>query len=233
MKKITALSVLLALMANITVFAQFNTLKSSDGNYEYTDCGLKVNDGTGDEVLPFEDVVKDEWYFPYIYIAYSFGILNGKSENTFEPNAGMTCAEAVKIAACIHEYMTDYRIDTDSGSTWYEPYFQHCRNTGIIDDYIYLEPNKEITRAQMAYLFARCDVQPYEINPDVPLTDIPDVHDTTAFAYEILELYRRGIAVGSDEYMNFYPDAQVKRSEAAAFISRILCTDMRIGLPKG
>ena len=84
----------------------------------------------------------------------------------------------------------------------------------------------------MAYMFSRCDTEPYEINPDVPLTDIPDVYDTTAFAYEILDLYRRGIAVGSDEYMTFYPNEQVKRSEAAAFIARILCYDMRIGLSK-
>ena len=85
----------------------------------------------------------------------------------------------------------------------------------------------------MAYLFSRCDAFPYIVNPDVPLTDIPDVHDTTAFAYDILELYRRGVAVGSDEFMTFYPDSQVKRSEAAAFIARILNADMRIELPKG
>ena len=68
---------------------------------------------------------------------------------------------------------------------------------------------------------------------EVPLTDIPDVYDTTPFAYEILDLYNKGIAVGSDEYMNYYPDSQVKRSEAAALISRILCHELRIELPKG
>ena len=92
--------------------------------------------------------------------------------------------------------------------------------------------NANATRGQMAYLFSRCDTNPYYIN-DVPLTDIPDVYDTTPFAYEILDLYNKGIAVGSDEYMTFYPDSQVKRSEAAALISRILCYDMRIELPKG
>lgn len=185
--------------------------------------------------LPFEDVQKDAWYSPYVGIAYKLGILNGKSETVFDPDAGMTCAEAVKIAACIHEYQTTQLINPDciEYDTWYEPYFNYCCNTGIIEDYITFEPNEKVTRAQMAYLFSRCDADLYEVNPNVPLTDIPDVHDTTAFAYEILELYRRGVAAGSDEYMTFYPDAQVKRSEAAAFISRILCTDMRIKLPKG
>ena len=92
--------------------------------------------------------------------------------------------------------------------------------------------NKNATRAQMAYLFSRCDTEPYYIN-EVPLTDIPDVDETTPFAYEILDLYNKGIAVGSNEYYAFYPDSEVKRSEAAALISRILCRDMRIELPKG
>lgn len=84
----------------------------------------------------------------------------------------------------------------------------------------------------MAYLFSRCDTEPYYIN-EVPLTDIPDVDNSIPFAYEILDLYNKGIAVGSNEYYAYYPDAEVKRSEAAALISRILCWDMRIGLPKG
>ena len=92
--------------------------------------------------------------------------------------------------------------------------------------------NQNATRAQMAYLFSRCNTDDYYPN-DVPLTDIPDVHDTTPFAYEILDLYNKGIAAGSDEYMNYYPDSQIKRSEAAALISRILCHELRIELPKG
>lgn len=199
------------------------------------DCGFTGSKYLEDTALPFEDVPEDAWYKQYVAIAYSFGILCGKSETVFDPNAQMTCAEAVKIAACIHEYQTAKLINPngDDYEAWYEPYFNYCRSNGILEDYIHLEPNEKITRAQMAYLFSRCDAEPYTVNPDVPLTDIPDVHDTTAFAYEILELYRRGVAVGSDEYMTFFPDAQVKRSEAAAFISRILRTDMRIELPNG
>ena len=47
-----------------------------------------------------------------------------------------------------------------------------------------------------------------------------------------LDLYDKGIAVG-DESMSFHPDDNIKRSEAAAIISRILFYDMRIELAKG
>lgn len=199
------------------------------------DCGYKGSKFLDDAPLPFDDVKSDAWYASYVKIAFRNGILSGKSETIFDPEAGMTCAEAVKIASCIHEFQTEHPInrETGNGGEWYEPYFDYCRREGIIEDYIILKPNEKITRAQMAYLFARCDAEPFIVNPDIPLTDIPDVHDTTAFAYEILELYRRGIVMGSDDRMTFYPDSQVKRCEAAAFISRILSADMRIELSKG
>ena len=199
------------------------------------DCGFKGSRYLDATPLPFADVSAEAWYYPYVQTAYEFGIIRGKSETEFDPDAGLTCAEAAKIAAVIHDKS---RYDREEqgfvliGENWYDAYVSYCYDSGIIEDYIIFDWNKNATRAQMAYLFSRCDVNPYFIN-DVPITDIPDVYDTTPFAYEILDLYNKGIAVGSNEYMAFYPDAQVKRSEAAALISRILCYDMRIELPKG
>ena len=198
------------------------------------DCGFKGSVYLDDIVLPFEDVSNDAWYYPYVSTAYEFGILKGKSETVFDPNANMTLAEAAKIAACIHLYLTDdsYNFETENGK-WYEPYVTYCYENGVIDSHVSFDWEKNATRSEMAYLFSRADTGEYEPNPDVPLTDIPDVNDKTSFAENILALYRRGIATGSDEYYTFYPEAFVKRSEAATFISRIICYDMRVDLPKG
>ena len=199
------------------------------------DCGFKGSKYLDATTLPFDDVSMDAWYYPYVYTSYEFGIIRGKSKTKFDPDAGLTCAEAAKIAAVIHDksrYDREEQGFAITGENWYDAYVRYCYDNGIIEDYIVFDWDKNATRAQMAYLFSRCDVNPYFIN-DVPITDIPDVYDTTPFAYEILDLYNKGIAVGSDEYMAFYPDAQVRRSEAAALISRILCYDMRINLPKG
>lgn len=199
------------------------------------DCGFKGSKYFDAAPLPFADVSADTWYYPYVQIAYEFGIIRGKSETEFDPDAGLTCAEAAKIAAVIHD---KNRYDREEqgfvliGENWYDAYVSYCYDNGIIEDHIVFDWNANATRAQLAYLFSRCDVNPYFIN-DVPITDIPDVYDTTPFAYEILDLYNKGIAVGSDEFMAYYPDSQVKRSEAAALISRILCYDMRVELPKG
>ena len=199
------------------------------------DCGFKGSKYLEDIKLPFSDISEDAWYYPYVQTAYSFGIINGKSETIFDPNAGLTCAEAAKIAAVIHNknrYDGEEADFSPTGSNWYGVYVDYCYDNAILEDYIIFDWEQNATRAQMAYLFSRCDTEQYFIN-DVPITDIPDVYDTTPFAYEILDLYNKGIAVGSDEYMAYHPDSQVKRSEAATLISRILCYDMRIELPKG
>ena len=100
------------------------------------DCGFRGSKYLEDTALPFEDVPEDAWYSQYITIAYRYGILNGKSETQFDPDAGMTCAEAVKIAACIHESQTEDPINPDGEvfDAWYDPYFQYCYNAGIIEN---------------------------------------------------------------------------------------------------
>ncbi len=197
-------------------------------------CGYRSDNYAGGMELPFQDVSVGTWYYPYVLTAYSFGILNGRSEEVFAPEENMTLAEAAKIAACVHLYLTNGTADFKTeGGKWYEPYVAYCYQHNIIDSHMVFEWGKTATRGEMAYLFSRADTSDYEINPDVPLSDIPDVNETNLFAWNILTLYRRGIAVGSNQYYAYYPDANVKRSEAAAFISRILCYDMRVALPKG
>jgi len=195
------------------------------------DCGLILSQYDFDIYEPFDDVSENSWYYKYVVFAYGMGIVNGKSETVFDPDGTMTCAEAAKIAASINAFQTSGVEITPYGDVWYDAYVDYCYEMDIIEDYITFDWEKPITRGEMAYLFSRCDYYEYFIN-DVPLTDIPDVHDTTPYAYEILDLYNKGVATGEAGYY-FNPNANVKRSEAAAFISRIIGYEMRIELPKG
>ena len=89
-------------------------------------------------------------------------------------------------------------------------------------------------RYEVAGMLGRCDnfYKKGFINPDVPLTDISDVKESTPYAEEILILYRSGVAVG-DVNMNFSPMQKVSRAEMAAMITRLLHDEFKIGLPKG
>ncbi len=193
-------------------------------------------DGSGgyNEALPFSDVDFNAWYHDYVKVAYECGIINGKSSTKFDPNANMTLAEAAKIAALVHKTQKgEDSVITQTGPNWYTAYVNYCYDNDILEDFVKFDWSKPATRAEMAYIFARADISDYVPNPDVPLTDIPDIHDITPYAYEILDLYRKGIAAGSDSNYTFHPDNRIKRSEVSALVSRMIITDMRIDLPKG
>ena len=102
---------------NIDEFSKKIFEAKGDQNYEFTICHVASDyDEQGNvlcsecgyletptmELLPFEDIPVDAWYYDYVQNAYSNQIINRKSETIFDPEAGMTCAEAAKIAACIN-----------------------------------------------------------------------------------------------------------------------------------
>ena len=202
-----------------------------EGNVKCTTCGFMEQYSW--EGLPFTDVPQDAWYHDYVMNAYINKIINGKSETIFDPDASMTCAEAVKISASIHMIFNNTELTAPEGP-WYQQYADYCYDNGIIEKSVVFDWEKPITRAQMAYIFANCDPFDdwYENINDVPITDIPDISSATPFAFQILILYNKGIAVG-DEAMYFHADDNIKRCEAAAIVSRILNYKERIELPKG
>lgn len=197
------------------------------------DCGFKGSRYVEEMDNPFEDVSPDSWYYTYVQMANNLGIMVGKSDTLFDPNAGMTLAEAATIAARIREEQYHEHTSFEpEGEHWYDVYVNYCYRNGIIEREISFDWDKKATRAEMAYLFSRCDMTDYYIN-EVPITDIPDVSSKTAYSHEILDLYNKGVAVGSDEHLTFYPEAGVKRCEVAAIVARIMDNSMRIELPKG
>ena len=52
----------------------------------------------------FEDVTEAYWASGYISAAYQMGIVNGKSEKIFDPEANVTYEEAVKMLVCTTGY---------------------------------------------------------------------------------------------------------------------------------
>ncbi|QZY55691.1 S-layer homology domain-containing protein [Crassaminicella profunda] len=49
--------------------------------------------------IPFIDVEKDTWYYDFVGVAYKNGLINGRSENVFDPNGNITRQEMAVILA--------------------------------------------------------------------------------------------------------------------------------------
>lgn len=65
---------------------------------------LKIETDLFEEV-PFEDVMKDEWYYDYVRGGYNAGLINGTSNNTFAPNSVITREDIATITyrACMYK----------------------------------------------------------------------------------------------------------------------------------
>ena len=178
-------------------------------------------------VNPFVDVPEDAWYHDEVVEAVYTGIINGKSTTEFKPDDHLTYAEAVKLAACMHQLYTEGVVTLKNGNPWYQTYVDYCFDNGIIDkEYDY---DESATRAGYIEIFAMAlpDSAFEEIN-NIPDGSILDVELGASYAHYVYKMYRSGIVTGVDALHNCKPDDNIKRSEVAAIISRMMNDDNRV-----
>lgn len=183
----------------------------------------------------FTDVPTDAWYHDSVARAYSAGLINGKTADTFVPNGDVTIAEVIKLAAVSHKYITsgsvsdEYFKSTYPGTTlWYEPYLRYALENSIVTE-TYENYNAPATRATVSVLFHRViqtsGTTPAIVNNITGLV-LNDVPTGTWYYTAIYRLYAWGIMNG-DGTGNMYPESKVKRSEIAAIVIRVTNPDDR------
>jgi hypothetical protein len=165
--------------------------------------------------------VSNQWFAPYVQTAYEYGLINGKTPTTFEPQSNLKISEAIKLAACIHSiYYTGSATFTE-GTPWYQQYVDYALNEGIIQA-PFADYNAYATRSDFAVIFASA-------LPDEALTAlnvlgdnaIPDVSIKYTYGPAVYTLYRAGILTGSDTAGTFYPNSTITRDGVAAIAARM------------
>lgn len=182
--------------------------------------------------FPFADVPTYEWYFDDVKNAYDMDLINGKTANTFAPNDYLTYAEAVKLAACMHQRYESGAVTLTNGEPWYQSYVDYCKENGIIArDYSW---NTNATRAGYMEIFSNAlpKAALAGIN-EVADGSIPDVSMSHPQAAAIYKLYRAGILQGNDAAHNCSPSSNIKRSEVAAILTRMMDSAERIRFSMG
>ena len=126
---------------------------------------------------PFTDVKETDWFCGDVKTAYESGLINGTSPTTFSPGNNLTYAEAVTLAARMHQLHTTGSVTLASGSpVWYQTYVDYAKANKIIGaDYDWTAP---ATRAGYMAIFANAlpDDALAAINPvaDGAIPDVPD-----------------------------------------------------------
>ena len=102
--------------------------------------------------MTFTDVPAGEWYYNDVKQAVESGLINGKTATAYCPNDNLSYAEAVKLAACMHQKYTTGSVTLQNGSPWYQSYVDYAKANKIITkDYIW---NTKATRAGYMEIFA-------------------------------------------------------------------------------
>ena len=177
---------------------------------------------------PFKDVSESEWYYSDVNTAYEMGLINGKnSPETFLPNDNMTYAEAIKLAACMHQRHNTGSVTLVNGEPWYQTYADYCKKNGIINGEI--NYNENITRAAYMEIFSKAlPASALEAKNNIEMNSIPDVSDKAEHADAIYTLYRAGVVGGVDEKHSCAPETNIKRSEVATILVRMMDESKRV-----
>ncbi|EJP19194.1 SLH domain protein [Peptostreptococcaceae bacterium AS15] len=181
--------------------------------------------------LPFTDVPEKAWYYDDVKSAYESDLISGKKPTKYAPNDNMTAAEAVKLAAAMYKLRNEGSANFATSKPWYKVYVDYARQKALISSD--LNWNKNITRAGYMQIFANILTDEEAKKNSVADDSIPDVPMTHPNAQAIYKLYRAGIVTGVDERNSCSPGSNIKRSEVAAILIRIMDAKYRVTFSLG
>ena len=190
--------------------------------------GSTTNPGTGTpKPFPFTDIPANAWYYDDVKTAWETGLIDGTTATTFSPLNNLTYSEAIKLASCMHQLYTAGKVTLANGSPWYQSYVDYAKANKIISkDYSWSSP---ATRAGYMEIFANAlPSDALKAINDVADGAIPDVAMSHPQAAAIYKLYRAGILQGVDKAHNCNPDSNIRRSEVAAVLTRMMNADKRV-----
>lgn len=185
-----------------------------------------------DPAFPFKDVPTSAWYYDSVKSAWKNDLINGVTGTEFRPDENMTVAQAIKLAAALHQMNMRGKVSLTNGyPNWYSTYVDYAIANDLIESsygaYTTAQMNTAATRAEFVHIFYAAAGKLPAINT-IADGAIPDVRTGDAFAAEIYDFYRAGVLTGSDAKGTFKPADTIKRSEVAAILVRMYDSGSRV-----
>ncbi len=176
----------------------------------------------------FTDVSESAWYAKEVGSAYELGLMNGTSDTLFSPDGNVTVAQGITMASRIHAIQNGKTIpDAKQGAKWYENYVSYAVQNGIVEQNAFDNYDRPLKRSEMACLiYDGADRGSLEAQNKVLY--VPDVPSNADYRDKLLVLYNAGIVMGSDAKGSFHPDDNLRRSECAAIINRVMLPQNRL-----
>lgn len=184
---------------------------------------------TAEAEARYPDFPRAAWAREAIGGVTALGLMQGMEDGRFDPEGLLTVAQVLALAARLHSlrHGGTAQFDQSYGSRWYDVYYKYCTDNGIIGKRDFRDLNQPATRAQAARVLGHA-LETEELPALRDVSQIPDVARGDYAGEEIYLLYRAGVLNGMNEAGDFYPENNLRRSEAAAILLRLADADMRI-----
>lgn len=183
-----------------------------------------------DPKLSFSDVDSSDWFYEYVFTAYSKGLMQGITETSFAPGGTVTRAMAATIIYRLagEPAMPDsdwgYPYADVEGSAWYAKAVYWARQNNIVNGTgeDTFSPDTPVTREQLAamlYRYAAFAGQSTAASGG--LGGFTDASAISSWAREAAAwVSERGIITGTDGN-RFDPQGQATRAQLAAMLCRM------------
>lgn len=173
---------------------------------------------------PFTDTI-GHWGESFIAKLYNKGVIKGRSATTFEPNAQITRAEALKIILLGLGETVPASVsanpfpDVDKGA-WYAPVVKKAKDMKIIGGYTdgTFRPDQNVNRAEalkMLFITGGVEVGKVTENP------FSDVDAGGWYAPYVLTSYNKGIVKGYDDG-TFRAGQSITRAEMSKIVVKVM-----------
>lgn len=173
--------------------------------------------------LTFTDT-EHHWANGVIERVRDAGLIAGLPDGTYAPDATMTRAESIVLTcrlAGIAPLSNTARLAADAMSHWSAPYLSAALQAGLVTGLPdgSLQPDKPVTRAEIAVLLARVLHLPGTV--DAQQQAFPDVTPDHWAALSILLLDVHNVIGGTPDGQ-YLPDRKLSRAEAAQLVYNTL-----------
>lgn len=101
--------------------------------------------------VSFKDVLRTDWFWPFIVAAKCKGVIDGYPDGTFKPAQNVNFAEAAKIV--VNTFNIEIREEEALG-VWWRPYVYALARIGGLPP-TFSDPNQLVTRGEMAEMIYR------------------------------------------------------------------------------
>ena len=174
----------------------------------------------------FSDI-SGKWHETFIADLYEYGLAEGMSDTEMAPDAPVTVAQVIALAARINAKYYNGTIGQAGGGAWYEPYISYARDYGIIDRSAEVEADRPATRGESALIFSRA-LPDWQFDAVNEAPGFGDVAEGDACRAAVTLLCRAGVINGYEDGL-FRPEGDISRAEAMTIADRTVNKSQRLG----